>query len=209
MTEWSIEGQGYVNCNCAYGCPCQFNALPTHGDCRAALGFRIDRGHFGRIHLDGLCIASLYSWPGAVHQGGGTMQLIVDVRADREQRDALLTIMRGEDTAERATMWWVYNAMCPHKLEPVFAPIELDVDLEARRGSMVVPGVVESMLEPIRNPVTGAEHRARIDLPHGFEYRLAEVASGRTRARGAIVLELEGTHAHLCNIHLSDKGALG
>jgi hypothetical protein len=206
MTEWSIQGQGYANCNCAYGCPCQFNALPTHGDCRAALGFRIDQGHFGRVRLDGLCIASLYSWPGAVHQGGGTMQLIVDARADCEQRDALVRIMRGDDTEERATMWWVYNAMCPHKLEPVFAPIELDLDMDARRGRMVVPGVVESTLEPIRNPVTGAEHRARIDLPHGFEYRLAEVASGRSKSSGPIALDLQGTHAHFCNIHLTHHG---
>jgi len=206
MTEWSIEGQGYANCNCAYGCPCQFNSLPTYGDCRAALGFRIDQGHFGRVRLDGLRIASLYSWPGAVHQGGGTMQLIVDARADREQRDALVRIMRGDDTEERATMWWVYNAMCPHKLEPVFAPIELDLDLDARRGRMVVPGVVESTLEPIRNPVTGAEHRARIDLPHGFEYRLAEVASGRSKSTGPIALDLQGTHAHFCNIHLTHRG---
>ena len=209
MTEWSIQGQGFANCNCAYGCPCQFNALPTHGDCRAALGFRIDKGHFGAVGLDGLRIASLYSWPGAVHQGDGTMQLIVDVRADAKQREALLRIMRGQDTDERATMWWVYNAMCPHKLPPLFEPIELELDLEARRGRMVVPGVVESSLEPIRNPVTGAEHRARIDLPHGFEYRLAEVASGCSKSSGAIALDLEGTHAHFCNIHLTHQGALG
>jgi hypothetical protein len=143
-----------------------------------------------------------------VHQGDGTMQLVVDVSADAKQREALLRIMHGQDTAERATMWWVYNAMCPHKLPPRFEPIELELDLEARRGRMLVPGVVESALEPIRNPVTGTEHRARIDLPHGFEYRLAEVASGRSKASGAIALDLEGTHAHFCNIHLTHQGAL-
>jgi hypothetical protein len=206
MTEWSVEGQGYANCNCAYGCPCQFNALPTHGDCRAVLGFRIDKGHFGAIGLDGLRVASLYSWPGAVHQGNGTMQLIVEARADANQRDALLRIMSGQDTAERATMWWIYNAMCLHKLPPLFEPIELELDLEARRGRMLIPGVIESHLEPIRNPVTGAEHRARINLPHGFEYRIAEVASGRSTSRGAIALDLDGTHAHFCNIHLTHEG---
>jgi hypothetical protein len=81
MTEWSIQGQGYTNCNCAYGCPCQFNALPTHGDCRAALGLRIAKGHLGAVGLDGLRIAALYSWPSAVHQGDGT------VRADQESGD--------------------------------------------------------------------------------------------------------------------------
>lgn len=88
----------------------------------------------------------------------------------------------------------------------MFAPIEIDLDMDARRGRMVVPGVVESTLEPIRNPVTGAEHRARIDLPHGFEYRLAEVASGRSKSSGPIALDLQGTHAHFCNIHLTHHG---
>ena len=37
-TEWSLTAKEFVNCNCAYGCPCQFNALPTHGKCEAAAG---------------------------------------------------------------------------------------------------------------------------------------------------------------------------
>src|SRR5258708_38348373 len=102
--------------------------------------------------------------------------------------------MRGKDTDERATMWWEYNAMCPHKLPPRFEPIELDLDMDARKGRMVIPGVVESALEPIRNPVTGAEHRARIDLPHGFEYRLAQIASGPSQSSGPAALDLAVTH---------------
>ena len=37
MTDisWTIKGREFVHCNCAYGCPCQFNALPTQGNCRA------------------------------------------------------------------------------------------------------------------------------------------------------------------------------
>ncbi len=34
-TEWSIKGPHFVNCNCDYGCPCQFNALPTYRTCLA------------------------------------------------------------------------------------------------------------------------------------------------------------------------------
>jgi hypothetical protein len=45
--EWRVKGTELVNCNCAYGCPRQFNALPTHGDCRAAVGYQIEEGHFG------------------------------------------------------------------------------------------------------------------------------------------------------------------
>jgi hypothetical protein len=37
--------------------------------------------------------------------------------------------------------------------------------------------MVEYRAEPIKNPVTGEEHRARIHLPNGFEYREAEVGN--------------------------------
>ena len=34
MIKWEIKAREFGNCNCDYGCPCQFNALPTHGHCR-------------------------------------------------------------------------------------------------------------------------------------------------------------------------------
>jgi hypothetical protein len=206
MVEWRIDGIEFANCNCAYGCPCQFNALPTRGFCEAANGFQIDHGHFGNVKLDGLRVVGIYQWPGPVHLGNGTMQLIIDERADAQQRDALVRIMSGQETEDMATMWWVYSAMSSTKLPPLFKPIVLEMDFEARKAQLVVPGIVESSGQPIRNPVTGAEHRVRIDLPHGFEYRLAECASGRTKATGQIKLDLQDTYAHFCEIHLGNKG---
>lgn len=105
-------------------------------------------------------------------------------------------------------MWWVYAAMCPTKFEPLFRPITLEIDVASRRGQLVIPGIIEASGEPIRNPVTGAEHRVRIDLPHGFEYRIAEIGSGRTKATGTIRLDLENTYAQFAELHLSDKGVL-
>jgi len=146
-TEWKIKGKEYANCNCSYGCPCQFNALPTRGFCEAVVGFQIEQGHFGDVKLDGLRAAGVYQWPGPVHEGNGTMQLIVDERADAKQRDALLKIMTGQETDDMATMWWVYSAMAPNKLNPVFAPIELEVGfkftIDAERAAFV-PGLVRS-----------------------------------------------------------------
>ena len=54
VVDWSIKGPGFVNCNCAWECPCQFNALPTDGTCRGMASMCIDEGHFGEVHLDGL-----------------------------------------------------------------------------------------------------------------------------------------------------------
>ncbi len=206
--QWMVKAREFANCNCSYGCPCQFNDLPTHGDCRAAIGYQIDQGHFGDVRLDGLRAAALYAWPGAVHQGNGTMQLVIDERANAKQRDALVKIMTGQETQEMATMWWVYAAMSPTKLEPLFKPIEFEVDVGGRRARLVVPGILETVGEPIRNPVTGAEHRVRIDMPHGFEYRLAEIGSGSTKATGKITLDLKSSYGQFANIHLSNAGVV-
>ena len=93
--EWSIGGPHFVNCNCDYGCPCQFMALPTDGTCKAVVGWRIDKGHFGETRLDGLLAATTYAWPGAVHEGNGALQCIIDERADEAQRQALIAILQG------------------------------------------------------------------------------------------------------------------
>jgi hypothetical protein len=206
--EWEIRGREFANCNCSYGCPCQFNALPTHGHCRAAACWQIDQGVFGTVKLDGLRAVGLYAFPGPVHEGNGTMQLIVDERAGPDQREALLKIMTGQDTADMATMWWVYAAMSPTKLEPLFKPIEFEVDIDARRARIAVPGILDSSGEPIRNPITGTEHRVRIDIPHGFEFRIAEIGSGRTQATGQIKLDLTNTYGQFAHIHLNHAGVV-
>ena len=207
-TEWEIKGREFTTCNCDYGCPCQFNAAPTHGYCEAVIGYQIDQGRYGNVKLDGLRAAALYAWPGPVHGGNGRMQLIIDERATHEQRDALLKIMTGQDTAEAATMWWVYAAMCPTKLEPLTKRIEFELDIDARRARLVVPGVVETSGEPIRNPVTTKEHRVRIDIPHGFEFRLAEIGSGHAKAVGEIKLDLHNTYGQFARLHLSHAGVV-
>ena len=206
ITEWEIKGPEFANCNCAYGCPCQFNALPTDGTCRALGIVRIDEGHYGDIRLDGLHAGFLIDFPGAIHQGNGTHQVIVDQRASPEQRQALINIIRGEDTAEMATHFYVYAAMSTNHLEPLVAPIEFEIDIEARTARVKVGEVIEASCEPIRNPVTGDQHRARIDLPDGFEYTLAEMGSGSTEARGELPLSLKDSYGQLANIHLSHAG---
>lgn len=209
MTPWEIHALEMANCNCAYGCPCQFNALPTHGRCEASVAFQIDKGHYGDVPLDGLRMAMVAKWPGPIHMGDGHMQIIIDEAATPAQRAALQSIMTGGDTEDMATMWWVFSKMAPHKHETLYRKIDLSIDPDKRRGKATVPGVFVTEVEPIRNPVTGAESRARINLPFGFEYRTAEVASGRTKTEGTLDLpDNHETHAHLCNLHLSHKGVI-
>ena len=208
MTPWEIHGVGFANCNCDYCCPCQFSLPPNGGFCAGAIGSEVHRGHYGDVSLDGLRLAAMYRWPGPIHEGNGTMQLVVDERASEAQRKALLAIMSGEDTEEMATGWAIYAAMCPTKLEPLFRPIEIKVDVAARRGYMRVPGCFETWGEPIVNPVTGKEHRVRIDLPYGFDTTLLEVGRGWTRSEAAIDVNFEDSFGGFSELHLGNHGVI-
>jgi len=209
MTPWEIDLLELVNCNCAFGCPCQFNASPTDGGCEAAVGFLIAKGHYGKVKLDGVKAAMTAQWPGAIHQGNGTIQLIVDAGATADQRRAVETIFTGGDTEAMATFFWIFDKMSPNRLETLVKSIDLAIDPAARKGHVRVPGVFELEATPIRNPVTGAETHARIDLPKGFEFRIAEVASGTTSTTGAISLtKNHGTHAHLARTRMNGQGVI-
>jgi hypothetical protein len=90
--------------------------------------------------------------------------------------------------------------------DPQFLAVDFDLDLERRRGHVKVEGLLDVALSPITNPITGEEHRARVSLPHGFEYREAEYASGHTRAHGPISLSWDKGHAHAANLNLTPHG---
>ncbi len=206
--KWTLRGREFTNCNCAYGCPCQFNALPTHGDCKAVSGIQIDDGVHGTTRLDGLRVVGIFRWPGPIHEGKGEAALIIDERATPDQRGALLRILTGQDTEPGATIFQVFSTTFETLHEPIYAPIEFTVDVDQRRARLVVPGVTEGRGEPIVNPVTGAEHRARIDLPNGFEYTLAEVGRGWTKTQHAIALDLVDSYGQFANLHLSQSGVV-
>ena len=64
--EWRVRATEFANCNCIYACPCQFNALPTNGNCHAAGAWQVEEGQFGAVRLDGLRVVGLYNFPGPV-----------------------------------------------------------------------------------------------------------------------------------------------
>lgn len=204
--EWELKGLVYVNCNCAYGCPCQFNALPTYGNCLTVSANQFDEGYFGETRLEGLSTVIVYQWPKAIHEGDGSMQVIIDQRADQAQRDALSKILHGEETEPGKTGWSIFRSTCTTVYDPIYAEIQLDVDMEARRAKLVVPALIESTAEPIRNPVTGAEHRARIELPNGLIWTIGEMASGSSRVKGELPMTFTDSFGLFAKVHATTHG---
>ena len=157
-SDWRLEGEWIKNCDCAFGCPCDFNAPPTHGACKGMVGMRINKGHFEGTKLDGLVFAVTVNFPGALHEGNGQMQPIIDARATPEQRQALFNIMSGKNSAE-GTLFHIFSLIVTKIHDPVFVPFEFSFDKNGRVARLVAKGVLETDVEPIKNPVTGAPHR--------------------------------------------------
>jgi hypothetical protein len=196
-TEWHIVGDEVGNCNCVWACPCQFDARPSEGHCEAIIGYAIREGHFGDTDLGGVKFAEIVHWPGAIHEGNGTQQLIVDESASEAQREAIEKLVSGE---YGGTYFEIFASVMSTVREPITASIEIESDRERRIASLRVGEIAESSIEPIKNPVDGSEHRVRIDLPNGFEYRIAEIGntvSAKSRAEAPLDLTLENSYGQL------------
>jgi hypothetical protein len=196
-TNWRMAGEEVGGCNCAWGCPCQFNALPTHGQCEAFVCCQIQEGYFGITRLDGVRFAHFFWWPGPIHLGNGTRQLIIDEQTTPAQRDALIALDTG---TQGGTIFEIFAAVCSNVPETLVAPITFESDRESREAHVLIPGIGELRAEPIKNPITGEEHRARIVLPNGFEYTEAEVGNSvllRVQSTPPLVFEHHDTYAQL------------
>jgi hypothetical protein len=96
--SWKLNGQYYETCNCDFMCPClpgQLAVKPTKGSCTFAMAFQIDHGTYGSVSLDGLGFIVLGLTPEAMGKGNWSVGLIVDDRANAEQRDAVTAIASG------------------------------------------------------------------------------------------------------------------
>ncbi|MCZ6721075.1 MAG: DUF1326 domain-containing protein [Proteobacteria bacterium] len=205
--DWMIRGKKFGGCSCDYGCPCEFNARPTHEVCEGFEGMEIEEGHFDGVRLDGLRYGAIYRWPGPIHEGGGIVQGVIDARAIEEQRDALFKILGGEEQ-EPTTVFNIYGSTIEKELDPVIAPIEFACDIEGRTARMVIPNVIEASLEPIRNPVTGDLHRAIIRLPEGFEFHDGEMASSRFKGTGEIKMDRANCYGVLTSVAYGPYGII-
>lgn len=206
-TDWYMEGLWMKNCNCDPGCPCDFNQRPTQGHCEGMVGMHITKGNFGDVDLSGVTWAGVVHWPGALHEGNGELQPMVDEKATEEQRNALFEALSGQ---HGDALFEVLAFICPNVHEPVIAPIDFSVDLEARTAHMKVGDVLECDVETLRGIDPPDPYQILVRIPNGMEYtgpnEEAETAVVKhLRSSGAVKFEKENGHSTLAFVrHGSD-----
>jgi hypothetical protein len=148
-TSWRMRGDVIEACNCATTCPCNFGSDPTQVPCEAVLGWRIQEGHYGNTRLDGLNVVLYLRIPGNAFQGGWTVGIYLDQRANQQQVEALGNIFSGQ-----AGGWpSVLSSLIANQFAPKQVSIQFDtVDGEQR---ITVPGLLEVGMERVPNPLPG------------------------------------------------------
>lgn len=174
MKKWSFDADYLQTCNCDYGCPCEFSAPPTTGSCEGLGAWRIERGKYDNLSLDGLGLGFAAKWPKAIHEGNGTVCLFIDEKASPEQRTALIEIGSGQ---AGGLPFEILVTTFSTFLEPRFVPF--DFKLDGLRSSARLGDGFRIALEPIKNPVTGNDEQVAVNHGTGFIFQTAECASAR------------------------------
>jgi hypothetical protein len=172
QVRWSFEADYLQACNCDYGCPCEFSAPPTTGFCDGMGAWKIHKGNYGDVKLDGLGLAFAAHWPKAIHEGGGTCGLLFDERANPWQREALLTICSGQ---AGGMPFEIIVTTFSKLLEPQYVPFKFNIN--GRNSSVQIGDAINVALEPIKNPVTGEPESVRVQHSTGFIFKDAECVS--------------------------------
>ena len=190
IPPWHLRGHVILACNCDYGCPCNFNGLPTTGKCEGNWNWHIEDGRYGDVPLSGLTASVAVNWPGAIHEGNGEAMIILDAGADERQRHALLTLLSGQAGGP----WKIIATTITTVHGPEYVPIEVTV---ADFGSRVQAGdFITLQMEPVRNKATGAEVRPRAILPEGFVFKEGDLgASSAFRVAGPVSFDHTGRYA--------------
>jgi hypothetical protein len=102
----------------------------------------------------------------------------------------------------------IFRAMSTTIHEPIFKPIDFEVDIEMCTARVSIPTLLESTGRPILIPATGEQHRVRIDIPNGIEFEIAEIGSESTKATGTIGLDLNDSYGQFNIVRPSGTGVV-
>ena len=127
-----------------------------------------------------------------------TTQLVVDARADDQQREAILRLFKGEDGGPFA----IFAAVTETVLDPILAQFE--AAMNGLESWVRVPDVLELGLTTVKNPVTGEPEELNLIKPTGFTSKEADLgASTVYRFTGGFQHDHSGKYAEFAPFEYS------
>lgn len=178
MANWHIEGQYMETCNCDFLCPCitsNLTAMPTEGNCKAAIAMRIDNGEKDGISLDGISFIVLLHAPGAMADGGIKVGLIVDEAADDEQTAAIGDIATGAAGGPMEALGPLVGEMAGIEKRPI------TFVSDGSRFTVTAGELVDQEIEAVTSAVPGGGPVTISNVPHPVNSDLALAHATKSR----------------------------
>ncbi|HLY34287.1 MAG TPA: DUF1326 domain-containing protein [Jatrophihabitantaceae bacterium] len=200
---WRIKAKYYEACNCALGCPCNMSGFPTHGNCEGVVTFAVTEGDRDGVDLAGAKVASAVKWPGAIHEGNGTLLVFID--GTEAQREALVPILTAQDPG---LPWEILAATISEIHGPFFETVTIsDNDGEPE---ITVGDKFHVKWETFRNPVTGDKHEPHMVLKDGFIFQDGLIGTTSTLHIDAdgVTLDHPGNNSYLSDVEWSSENRL-
>jgi hypothetical protein len=200
---WQMKAKYYEACNCAYGCPCNMNGFPTYGKCEGSIGLLVVEGEREGVDLSGAKVAASVKWPGAIHEGNGSMAVFID--GNEQQQQALVTILTAEDPG---LPWEILAATVTDIHGPFFEPIEIEDNGTDSR--VRVHGKFEIQMETFTNPVSGEKHEVHMVIPKGFIFtdgHIATTSVNKVDADG-VTFDHAGNNAYYAEVEWSSENRM-
>jgi hypothetical protein len=132
------------------------------------------------------------NWPAAIHDGNGEGILVIDERANDEQRRVIELLISGRVGGP----WKILRTTVATLHGPHYVPFSIDIN--GRESTVRAGEHITVDMEPVRNKVTGVASHARAILPEGFVFKEADLAAtSRFTVSGPINFDHSGRYAAL------------
>jgi len=204
-TKWNFEAEYITGCNCDWGCPCNFNARPTQGNCLGFGAWQITRGVFGATQLDGVRFADAWYFPKLVEQGNATTRLYIDTAATPEQRQAIEEIHSGR---HGGGIFEVFAPLIKTRYPTKLANIDFHFD--GAQSWFRVDATIQVTSDTIKYP-DGTVITPRLVLPHGIEFKeaLATNATNWWMRDEELLGHYENKYCAVAIVKFSEQGCIG
>ena len=167
VPRWHVTGDWFDTCNCSIPCPCTFAQPPTTGDCEGILAWHVRKGNYGDVRLDNMNVMAVGTFTGNIWEGKtkATMAIVIDDRADEQQRAALQMIFGGQVGG-----WPGQFAKLIGEVRGLdFGRIDFHIDDDLGSWSAEVPGKLTARAEAIGGPTTPPGKRVQVYNAGGCE----------------------------------------
>src|SRR5215510_380707 len=178
IPKWKASGDWFDVCQCNIPCPCEFAQAPTYEECDGILAYRIKKGNYGDIPLDGLNVLAIGGFKGNIWTGNGltkaSMAIFFDDKADERQREALNMIFSGKAGGFMAG----FSKLIDDEIRGIeYAPIKFELADDLSYWSAEIPGKVLARAEALTGPTTPPGKRVQTINPPGSEVGPGGVAT--------------------------------